>query len=253
MAAKDRLKQARERYGFRSASAAARNFDWVVPTYVSHENGHRGITLDVARRYGRAFGVDPYWILGRDGDLGDAPRLTLQEETPATDISEASASVEEEPIDRRGPSRRTEEALRLFAESGPSEEEQIMRLGQWADSMYPEHGPAYRVLVHGRAVDSQDGRLKHRVGGHGWFRADSLAARKLHSGQCAVVEVNNSSVDGIEAGDGLLVDLESADGDVLAVCIERKLAVVLAGQEPDDAIVVGKAVLFWRWIEPEER
>jgi hypothetical protein len=38
-----RLKQARTRAGFVEATAAARHFEWTIPTYLAHENGSRGL------------------------------------------------------------------------------------------------------------------------------------------------------------------------------------------------------------------
>lgn len=65
--AADRLKRAREGAGYDNATDAARRYGWNVPTYLSHENGSRGITASKASDYGRAFRVSPEWILyGRD-------------------------------------------------------------------------------------------------------------------------------------------------------------------------------------------
>lgn len=53
----DRLRRAREKKGFDTAAEAARCYGWTISTYVSHENGTRGITNDAAKRYARAFNV----------------------------------------------------------------------------------------------------------------------------------------------------------------------------------------------------
>lgn len=61
--AADRLKETREKAGYEGATEAAEAFGWKVPTYLSHENGSRNFRLDTARRYARAFRVDPLWLL----------------------------------------------------------------------------------------------------------------------------------------------------------------------------------------------
>lgn len=58
-----RLRSARIRAGFLSGAAAAKAFGWPVGTYGGHENGHRGITFEVAGRYARAFSVSALWLL----------------------------------------------------------------------------------------------------------------------------------------------------------------------------------------------
>ncbi|NVM42806.1 helix-turn-helix domain-containing protein [Ochrobactrum intermedium] len=59
----ERLMQAREAAGFRSAREAAEHFGWGYSTYASHENGQRGIRLDAARKYARAFKVNIGWLM----------------------------------------------------------------------------------------------------------------------------------------------------------------------------------------------
>lgn len=65
----DRLRLARERAGFDSPRAAARARGWNENTYKSHEGGLRGISLDAARRYARAFRVSPAWLYTGEGDV----------------------------------------------------------------------------------------------------------------------------------------------------------------------------------------
>lgn len=59
----DRLRQARERAGFESASAASRRFGWTHSTYASHENGQTPVPVKAAEKYAKAFRVSPAWIL----------------------------------------------------------------------------------------------------------------------------------------------------------------------------------------------
>ena len=66
--ASERLKTAREAAGFPRAADAVERFGWSYSTYAGHENGSRGFRLDSAKRYGRAFGVLPDWLLFGSGD-----------------------------------------------------------------------------------------------------------------------------------------------------------------------------------------
>jgi len=59
----ERLKAARKEAGFRSAAAAARQFEWTVSTYNSHENRQNPIREKQAQLYATAFGVDAIWVL----------------------------------------------------------------------------------------------------------------------------------------------------------------------------------------------
>src|SRR5690606_19234728 len=72
----ERLQEVREKAGFRSAMEAAQHFGWGYSTYASHENGSRGMRLDAARKYARAFGVAVGWLLtGNNG--AKAPREVM--------------------------------------------------------------------------------------------------------------------------------------------------------------------------------
>lgn len=59
----DRLRLARLHKGFAHPTDAARAFGWVVSTYISHENGNRGMSIEAASRYANAFGVNVGWLL----------------------------------------------------------------------------------------------------------------------------------------------------------------------------------------------
>lgn len=61
-----RLREARVAKGYASAAAAAQAFGWTTSTYTSHENGTRGFGVDEARRYGKALGKNPGWLLALD-------------------------------------------------------------------------------------------------------------------------------------------------------------------------------------------
>lgn len=72
-----RLRTARQRAGYAGPTEAARRFNWPLPTYLSHENGTRGLTIAALKRYARAFRVSAGWLL--DGaDMG-RPRIGSDE------------------------------------------------------------------------------------------------------------------------------------------------------------------------------
>jgi phage repressor protein C with HTH and peptisase S24 domain len=78
----DRLKHARQRAGFETASEAAQRFGWAISTYTGHENGLRGFKDSTSVEYARAFKVPPEWILLGRGLDDSAPSLDAT--TPAT-------------------------------------------------------------------------------------------------------------------------------------------------------------------------
>lgn len=63
----ERLRTAREKAGYKSASKAATALGVPYPTYASHENGSRGIG-DGLTRYARFFRVSIDWLLTGKGD-----------------------------------------------------------------------------------------------------------------------------------------------------------------------------------------
>lgn len=65
----ERLRQAREKAGYRSASAAADAIGIPASTYRAHENGQNGFDFREAQFYGRKFGADALWLLnGKEPD-----------------------------------------------------------------------------------------------------------------------------------------------------------------------------------------
>lgn len=74
MTASDRLREARTKAGFSYASEASNRHGWNQVTYRSHENGTRAFDPDVARKYARAFGVKPEWLLyGKTSGKNEIP------------------------------------------------------------------------------------------------------------------------------------------------------------------------------------
>lgn len=64
----ERLKAAREKFGFETAADAARALGVKVYTYSQHENGTRGFKRDSAEKYARKFKVPVEWLLYGHGD-----------------------------------------------------------------------------------------------------------------------------------------------------------------------------------------
>lgn len=63
----ERLRQARTRKGYATATLAAKALGVAPATYTQHENGTRGFPAKRAREYARAFGVTTDWLLyGRE-------------------------------------------------------------------------------------------------------------------------------------------------------------------------------------------
>jgi hypothetical protein len=68
-----RLKEARVRAGYRTATAAIDAFGWSSSTYRAHENGQNGFKVDEAKLYGEAYRVSPSWLLLGEGDAIASP------------------------------------------------------------------------------------------------------------------------------------------------------------------------------------
>lgn len=82
----ERLRQARKDAGFESASDAANAFGWQASGYIHHENGTRAFNVEQAKRYARAFRVNPGWLLALDkvqSAPAQAPRERIVEVTGA--------------------------------------------------------------------------------------------------------------------------------------------------------------------------
>ena len=63
----NRLRRARERAGFKTASEAAKWLGVESPTYLAHENGSRGIKGDALQKYAKRFKVEISWLLTGEG------------------------------------------------------------------------------------------------------------------------------------------------------------------------------------------
>lgn len=66
-----RLKIARERAGFKTASAFAAKFGLTESTYRSTENGTRGLRIETAKQYAKLLGVSWQWLIDGDSQSGN--------------------------------------------------------------------------------------------------------------------------------------------------------------------------------------
>jgi hypothetical protein len=72
-----RLREARIGAGLEDATAAARRFGWVIPTYLAHENASRGFGLARAQLYAAAFKVNWQWLLTGEGSSSSNLRIPV--------------------------------------------------------------------------------------------------------------------------------------------------------------------------------
>lgn len=79
----DRLKKARAKAGFRTASAAIARFGWTATTYRSHENGQTVPPLDDAIAYAAAYKTTPQWLLLAVGGPDDPGIDQMLRDKPA--------------------------------------------------------------------------------------------------------------------------------------------------------------------------
>lgn len=110
----ERLREIRQKAGYATGSDAARAFGWTVGTYLSHENGNRGVDPETADRYARAFGVDPSQILWETGE-GKPPK-------PARPAASGPA-----PLDENLLAELIRSALVLYANVSPDEAIELAR------------------------------------------------------------------------------------------------------------------------------
>jgi SOS-response transcriptional repressor LexA len=73
----DRLREARKSAGYDSAQSAVDAFGWNAGAYRHHENGTRNFDVEWAKRYARAFKVNPGWLLAID-QIRAAPKGQYQ-------------------------------------------------------------------------------------------------------------------------------------------------------------------------------
>lgn len=84
-----RLRQAREEAKYSSASAFANAHGITVSTYVSHENGARGLTVDAAKRYASLLNVTWQWLI-------DGQSKGVEKNSPSRVLTGKSLATEPE-------------------------------------------------------------------------------------------------------------------------------------------------------------
>ena len=72
-----RLRWARTKAGYKTASQAARALGIKVPTYSSHENTSRGLRRDAALHYARRFKVNFEWLVTGNGKPTDRDGVSV--------------------------------------------------------------------------------------------------------------------------------------------------------------------------------
>ena len=70
----ERLKEARLKAGYRTATAAIDACGWANSTYRAHENGQNGFKIDDAKQYAQAYRVSPSWLLLGEGNSAPATK-----------------------------------------------------------------------------------------------------------------------------------------------------------------------------------
>lgn len=64
-----RLRLARAHAKFDEPTEAAKFYNWTVSTYLSHENGTRGLTPTVAKKYAKTYKVSFPWLMSGEGTM----------------------------------------------------------------------------------------------------------------------------------------------------------------------------------------
>jgi transcriptional regulator with XRE-family HTH domain len=79
----DRLREARQNAGFKSARSAAIKFGWTPSTYASHENGQTPVPVGEAKIYAQAFKSSWAWILTGEKNGRVTAETETEESVPA--------------------------------------------------------------------------------------------------------------------------------------------------------------------------
>lgn len=152
----DRLKDARKKAGYKSASEAARHFGWKDSTYRHHENGTRGIKPDEMKRYSSAYRVPMDWlVLGKKpgsaiipviGDVGPGGVVHM------ADTDEPVEGIEGPPDLRKGAA-----ALKVMGDS------MYPRYFEGDLIVYKQPVPAGEANGHECVVELKDGTVMIRI------------------------------------------------------------------------------------------
>lgn len=121
-----RLRMARERAGFATATDAPRHNRWAVSTYLGHENGSRGFNQEQAKKYARAFRTSAAWLLTGEGDVSTSVKVPV--------VGYVGAGAEITPYDDHAQGASLEEV-----EAPPGASESVVAVIIRGDSMYPAY------------------------------------------------------------------------------------------------------------------
>lgn len=114
--AHERLRDARKKAGYKSASEAARHFGWTDSTYRHHENGTRGIKRDEMKKYSSAYRVPIDWLLfGRTAGAAVIP--VLGDVGPGGIVREASREQPVEMVEGPPDMRKDAAAIKIMGDS----------------------------------------------------------------------------------------------------------------------------------------
>lgn len=219
----ERLRSARRDAGYASAVAAAREFGRPVGTYSCHENGSRGIKLDVVERYARAFDVDPLWLFHGNIDASLSERANkqfmefIQRTVPelkklraaTTPQDQIRLAIEEGIISR----------FNIWGESVEAVTQQVFGSGtdapapseEYADS--PADTVRAKVVALAAVVGSGADSASEEVIGSVWFNREWLKGRGIDAVDCAVLGLQGRpNWPTLPDGYALLVDRSRTEG-----------------------------------------
>lgn len=127
------MRKARIDAGFKSIAEAARKKRFHKQNLADHEAGRRGISPDFARAYGKAFGIDPWWLLsGQAPDDGDDQVASLTNRLKA---------IEQESIDIGDLGKIIEVALeKIIGDAGRLNIDQVTEAAAAAGEIYSSLG-----------------------------------------------------------------------------------------------------------------
>lgn len=240
-----RLRLARRLAGYKSLTEAAHKFDWARTTLSSHEMGENTISVDAARTYGLAFGVNPTWIMEGSEASGYPPDIErrLDELLDLHDVSESKA--------RRALPAYTPPAARI--PRGPytlSKRRAVSRAPVGDTVGEYDASPAYRALQRGHKI------TKHRPERSWTFPTKYLrqaldcsppdtiilvlsrdeAARRLRKGDRLLVDIADREA--IHGADYALIG--HAHHDVVVVSGEQLMMGRQGGRRQDMGYLAGR-------------
>lgn len=203
MSIHERLKAARQDAGYASAAAAAKEYGWPIGTYSCHENGSRGIKLDVAERYAWAFGVNPLWLLhgGETPTLGARLVRNLVEAMQAQlDPDEPHTLLVALDDARRQIEAGSNTGFNLVAELTEGVVWRQFKFHVDQIALTPEEAglstdaQRAKVVVLAAVAGGGADAASEAVVGHVWFNRERLQSKSIDPTNCAVMGVRGPSM-----------------------------------------------------------